>query len=155
MLYIVATLLRKAYAARRDGWNGQNGWQRLMLVPEDYAEDDSALFHPLSRRLMAMIDFRHGGPQYDRLYPDGIPTTIELEHARLGQLSSGLVMYPAGHARNTTSDLGSLLEHKFRLLGGPAVDNVDALLERFTALAGKSPGEIGEIYDFPIAGLID
>src|SRR4051812_20479293 len=44
MLYIVATLLRKAFEARKAGWDGQNGWQKLMLSPADYAEDDSALF---------------------------------------------------------------------------------------------------------------
>src|SRR4029079_3323217 len=52
MVYIIATLLRKGYEARRAGWDGQNGWQQLMLAPVDYAEDDSALFHPLTRRLM-------------------------------------------------------------------------------------------------------
>ena len=116
MLYIVATLLRKAYESRKEGWNGQDGWQRLMLAPDDYAEDESALFHPLTRRLMRQIDFRHGGPDYDRCYPDGIPTTVELVHSRLGPLSSGLVMYPAGHARCETCDLSALLEGKFRLL---------------------------------------
>ena len=65
-----------------------------MLMPADYAEDESALFHPLTRRLMQQIDFRHGGREYDRRYPDGIPTTVELDHAKLGPLSSGLVMYP-------------------------------------------------------------
>ena len=75
MVYIIATLLRKAYEARRAGWDGQNGWQQLMLAPADYAEDESALFHPLTRRLMQHIDFRHGGPDFDRRYPDGIPTT--------------------------------------------------------------------------------
>ena len=100
MVYIIATLLRKAFEARRAGWDGQNGWQQLMLVPADYADDESALFHPLTRELMERIDFRHGGPEYDRKYPDGIPTTVEIDHAKLGQLSSGLVMYPEGHARS-------------------------------------------------------
>src|SRR5262249_32792690 len=65
MLYIVATLLRKAYEARAAGWDGQNGWSQLMLVPDDYAENNSALFHPLTRQLMARIDFQHGGPDFD------------------------------------------------------------------------------------------
>ena len=42
-----------------------------MLVPDDY--NDAALFHPLTRNLMQRIDFRHGGPEYDAKYPDGIP----------------------------------------------------------------------------------
>ena len=84
MLYIVATLLRKAFEARQAGWDGRDGWRRLMLAPADYAEDESALFHPLTRKLMQRIDFRHGGADYDCRYPDGIPTTVEVSHAKLG-----------------------------------------------------------------------
>jgi 2-methylcitrate dehydratase len=153
MLYIIATLLRKAYEARREGWDGQDGWRRLMLRPSDYAEDESALFHPLTRRLMQQIDFRHGGPEFDRKYPDGIPTTVEISHTVLGPLSSGLVMYPAGHARNTSCELTALLEHKFRLLAKLGVDDTSALVNRFTNFAKKSPQEIGELYDFKIRGL--
>jgi 2-methylcitrate dehydratase len=153
MVYIIATLLRKAYEARRAGWNGQNGWQQLMLSPADYAEDDSALFHPLTRRLMQLIDFRHGGPDFDCRYPDGIPTTVEISHAKLGPLSSGLVMYPQGHARADATNLASLLSHKCQLLTGSAVADVDALVARFSSFAEKSPDEIASLYDFRISGL--
>ena len=153
MVYIIATLLRKAYEARRAGWDGQNGWQQLMLVPADYAEDESALFHPLTRRLMQRIDFRHGGPDFDRRYPDGIPTSVEISHAKLGPLTSGLVMYPQGHARADANELPRLLEHKFRLLAGPAVDDVDALVSRFTNMSQKSPKQIADLYDFAIRGI--
>jgi 2-methylcitrate dehydratase len=159
MVYIIATLLRKAYEARRrdsgghGGWDGQNGWQRLMLVPDDYAENESALFHPLTRALMARIDFRHGGPEFDRKYPDGIPTTVDVDHTKLGKLTSGLVMYPAGHSRSTTGNLASLLDHKFRLLAGLGVDDTDALVARFSNLKEKSPQEVSSLYDFPIRGL--
>lgn len=155
MLYIIATLLRKAYEARRAGWDGQDGWRRLMLTPADYAEDDSALFHPLTRRLMQQIDFRHGGPEFDQRYPDGIPTTVELGHARLGPLSSGLVMYPEGHARCPSGNLSSLLDHKFRLLAEPALEDVESFVARFSNLAHKSPEEIADLYDFPIRGLAE
>lgn len=153
MVYIVATLLRKAHEARRAGWDGQHAWQRLMLLPADYAEDDSALFHPETRCIMRLIDFRHGGPDYDARYPDGIPTTVELDHADLGNLSSGLIMYPEGHARSTTGNLERLLDYKFRKLSALAVDDVDALLARFTHLARRTPAEIESLYDFPIRGV--
>ncbi|HEX2474669.1 MAG TPA: MmgE/PrpD family protein [Lacipirellulaceae bacterium] len=153
MVYIVATLLRKAYELRRDGWDGRDGWRRLMLTPADYAEDESALFHPLTRRLMRHIDFRHGGRDYDRRYPDGLPTTVELVHAKLGPLSSGLVMYPAGHARCDSEDLGALLEQKVQLLAGQGVDDAGALVKRFTNLASKSSQEIECLYDFKIRGI--
>jgi 2-methylcitrate dehydratase len=153
MLYIVATLLRKAYEARRQGWDGRDGWRRLMLAPADYAEDETALFHPLTRRIMQQIDFRHGGLEYDRKYPDGIPTTVELSHAKLGPLTSGLVMYPQGHARANAADLPSLLAHKCRLLAGAAVADVEALVKRFSDLKEKSAAEIANLYDFEIRGV--
>jgi 2-methylcitrate dehydratase len=153
MVYIVATLLRKAYEARLSGWNGRDGWRRLMLAPEDYTEDDTALFHPLTRRIMKQIDFRHGGPDYDRKYPDGIPTTVELSHAKLGPLTSGQVMYPQGHARADSSNLAAMLAHKCQLLTGAAVDDVGALVDRFTSLSKKSSGQIADLYDFEIRGI--
>ncbi len=155
MLYIVAALLRKAYEARKAGWDGKDGWTRLMLAPEDYAEDKSALFHPLTRSLMERIDFRHGGTNYDRKYPDGIPTSVEISHAKLGPLTSGLVMYPQGHARADSSNLTALLDHKFRLLAGPAVNEFDSLKSRFSNLEQKSPAEVQSLYDFRIRGVGD
>ncbi|HVX11975.1 MAG TPA: MmgE/PrpD family protein [Pirellulales bacterium] len=144
MVYIIGTLLRKALETKRAGW------RELMLVPADY--NNAGLFHPLTRRLMERIEFRHGGSEYDQKYPDGIPTTLEIEHETLGHLSSGLVMYPAGHARNTTANLDELLAHKFRLLASLGVSDVDALYARFTNLVEKSAAEIGALYDFELIG---
>jgi 2-methylcitrate dehydratase len=142
MVYIVATLLRKALETKRAGW------EELMLLPADY--DDAALVHPLTRRLMERIDFRHGGREYDDKYPDGIPTSLEIEHADLGTVSSGLVMYPEGHARNRSGNLDRLLTTKFRRLAGLGVDDVAGLEARFTNLAAKTPAEIADLYNFAI-----
>ncbi|HUE69464.1 MAG TPA: MmgE/PrpD family protein [Pirellulaceae bacterium] len=163
MVYIIATLLRKAIQLK------QAGWKELMLVPADY--DDAALFDPLTRRLMERIEFVHGGAEYDAKYPDGIPTTVEISRSRLPDgtsaspqvsassgparqagpsLSSGLVMYPAGHARNTSGNLDDLLAHKFRMLASLGVRDVDALYRRFTNFATKTADEIRNLYDFEI-----
>jgi 2-methylcitrate dehydratase len=142
MVYIIATLLRKAYESKT------SGWRQLMLVPQDY--DDESLFHPLTRRIVDKIEFVHGGADYDAKYPDGIPTTLELDHAELGSLSSGLVMYPEGHARNTSGNLTVLLGHKFRTLAALGVSDTDALFRRFSGLAEKSSGEIRRLYEFEI-----
>jgi len=142
MVYIIATMLRKAVETNA------HGWPALMLMPDDYS--DSALFHPLTRELMQRIDFRHGGPEYDAKYPDGIPTTVEIVHRTLGTLSSGLVMYPEGHARNTSGNLPALLEHKFHQLAALGVRDVAALQQRLTNLACKSPPEIHDLYSFEI-----
>jgi len=145
MVYIVATLLRKAFESQ------QSGWRELMLLPEDY--DDQALHNPLTRLLMEKIEFVHGGPDYDAKYPDGIPTTLQMEHTEIGTFSSGLVMYPVGHARNTSGKLQELLEYKFQRLASLGVSNVDRLYDRFSVLSSKSSGEIAEIMDFQIAGM--
>src|SRR5207244_1897662 len=76
MVYMIATLLRKAIESR------QAGWKEIMLLPADY--DDATLMHPTTRELFDKIEFRHGGPEYDAKYPDGIPTTLEIEHAEAG-----------------------------------------------------------------------
>ncbi len=152
MVYIIATLLRKALQAQ------QAGWKELMLIPADYS--DAALFDPLTRRLMERIEFVHGGPEYDAKYPDGIPTTVEIvgrpfqavQECRDGSeepsYTSGLVMYPAGHARHTGGNLNDLLAHKFRTLAALGVRDVDALYRRFTNFAAKSAADIRNLYDF-------
>jgi 2-methylcitrate dehydratase len=99
---------------------------------------------------MERIQFEHGGREYDEKYPDGIPTTVEIEHARLGVLSSGLVMYPEGHARRGDERLLSLLEHKFQALAGPAVEEFDTLRGRWTGLARKSAEDVRNLYAFSI-----
>ncbi len=151
MVYIVATLLRKALEQGAGARGQESGWKRLMLLPGDY--DDAALFQPLTRELMQRIDFRHGGPEYDANYPDGIPTTVEIDHRGLGTLSSGLVMYPEGHARSKNSQLVSLLNEKFHRLARMGVPDVDQLVRRLTNLSAKSPQEIRELYSFSIANV--
>jgi 2-methylcitrate dehydratase len=155
MVYIVGTLLRKAVegsGVRGQGSGLRNAvvlWRDLMLVPADY--DHAALFHPLTRAFMDKIEFLHGGPEYDAKYPDGIPTTVEVDHRSLGRISSGLVMYPEGHARNAGGNLPELLSHKFRALAESGVGEVDGLLHRFSGLAKKSAAELRMLYDFEIA----
>jgi 2-methylcitrate dehydratase len=144
MVYIVATLLRKALAAARAGW------RELLLEPADY--DPAALADPTTRRLMALIEFRHGGPEFDRRYPDGIPTQVDIQHADLGTLSSGLVMYPLGHARNTSGELAGVLAHKFQRLASLGVADPADLRARFAGLAEKSAAQVAALYDFALLG---
>jgi 2-methylcitrate dehydratase len=142
MVYIVATLLRKAFESKRAGW------RELILVPQDY--DEQALFHSLTRRFMEKIEFVHGGDAYDRRYPDGIPTTVEIRHKTLGDLSSGLVMYPEGHARCPSARLESLLEHKFARLASLGVEDYEALRQRLSGLNRMKSTDIKDLYAFPI-----
>lgn len=86
-----------------------------MLEPVDYGY--AAVWDPMTRKLMDKIEFEHGGKEYDEKYPDGIPTSIQITSSNGKTFDSGFVMYPGGHARNTSVDLNNVLEHKFNLLG--------------------------------------
>lgn len=151
MVYIVATLLRKAIEMRASG-STDDMWQALMLSPFDYSA--AAIVHPLTRQLMERIAFEHGGPDYDAKYPDGIPTSITIWDRENHEFDSGLVMYPAGHARNTTADLDTILRHKFELLGAIGfVDDCELpdLIDRVHRLGSRSADEMQTYYDFEIA----
>ena len=157
MVYIVSTMLRKACdlaSAGRftpDTLPSHDGvWKQLMLSPFDY--DAGAIHHAGTRALMQKIAFEHGGPGYDAKYPDGIPTSLVITDDTGKQHDSGLVMYPGGHARNTSADLKGILQHKFRLLGALAVGDgaVDGLLTKLGNLERRSAAEIAELYNVAI-----
>ncbi|MEZ6242266.1 MAG: MmgE/PrpD family protein [Phycisphaerales bacterium] len=140
MCYIVATLVRKAIES------GKVGWKELMLSPYDY--DERAIFHTLTRKIMDKIEFVHGGPEYDAKYPDGIPTSVVITDVDGTEHDSGLVMYPAGHARNTTAELEGILAHKFELLGSLASDQPAAVIDRFRGLGSMSASQVAALHDF-------
>lgn len=78
MVYIVSTILRKALEIKdfntRKFESLDDVWKLLMLGPYDYSQ--SAIANKVTRALMNKIDFQHGGVEYDKNYPDGIPTSI-------------------------------------------------------------------------------
>ncbi|MBX7135983.1 MAG: MmgE/PrpD family protein [Fimbriimonadaceae bacterium] len=156
MVYIVSTLLRKAIEAKSNGLFQPDDtasrdaiWKLLMLSPYDYHA--AAINNPMTRELMGKIAFEHGGPEYDTRYPDGIPTSVVVHTVTGEAYDSGLVMYPAGHARNTTADLNGILDHKFRLLGGLAMDDAAALVDNLEHLESLSAAEIGSLTNVEIA----
>jgi len=152
MVYIVSTKLRKAMEAAAEGELPRENdamWRRLILEPHDY--DAAAIHHPTTRGLMAKIDFAHGGAEYDRRYPDGIPTSIVVTLADGRTFDSGLVMYPSGHARNTTADLRAILANKFEVLGRLALDAPGPLLERLHALPTLDAAGLRSLSAFEIA----
>ncbi len=142
MVYIIATLLRKAIESQ------QIGWRELMLLPDDYS--DEALVNPLTRRLMDRIEFAHGGAEYDEHYPEGIPTSIEVEAAGGKVQASGLVKFPLGHARNLEGEFEAVLDHKFMKLSTLGVSDAARLRERFHLLRRQSPEQIAELYAFEL-----
>lgn len=155
MLYLVCTKLRKALAARTRGAKAFD-FKSLMLLPHDFS--DAAIHDPLTRALMEKMTFEHGGEEYDRRYPDGIPTSIRITDDQGQTHDSGLVMYPSGHARNTTADLKDILSHKFAMLGGLAMGEpegaaskaVRELVARYSNVRRKSAKEVAGIHEFEL-----
>lgn len=153
MAYIVATLIRKAIDQGSVA-AGDEAWKALMLSPYDYQVSDSAIFHPVTRGLMEKIEFLHGGAEYDEKYPDGIPTSIRISTLSGQTFDSGLVMYPGGHARNTTADLKGILKHKFGMLGSlglPDGVDVSAYVDRLESIGDLKPHELASLFDVQIA----
>lgn len=138
MVYIISTLLRKAIENKAAGL--ETKWEELILLPEDFSAD--AINNPLTRTLMDKIGFAHGGDEYDSKYPDGIPTSVVIESKDGDTSDSGLVMYPAGHARNSTHDLDALLANKWAKLGALAASDPASIISRFEDYGSKSADEV-------------
>jgi len=154
MVYIVSTMLRKAFEAQDasggdglpstvDGW-----WKAIMLGPHDYSAE--AIHDPVTRALMGKITFEHGGPDYDRRYPDGIPTSLTIEMTDGRKLDSGLVMYPAGHARNTTANLRDILASKFAMLGRLGIRKARKAVRELEQLEHLSAKDLRGLYNLDL-----
>jgi len=146
--YILAKTLLKARAAHAAGL--PLGWESLMLLPDDYG--DAALADPEIARLIARIEIAHGGRDYDERYPEGIPTSVAVEHASLGVLGGGMVTFPLGHARSDAARTAAVVNLKFDRLVAGAVADPGALRARMQ-LAGQPATAIAELYAFPIRGV--
>ncbi len=146
--YILAKTLLKVRVAQAAG--EPLGWESLMLLPDDYA--DAALADPEIRRLIDRIEIVHGGHDYDAKYPEGIPTSVAIEHATLGSLGGRLAMFPLGHARSDAARTATVVNLKFERLVADAVDDPSALRQRMQ-IGGKSAAAIADLYAFPIRGV--
>lgn len=148
MVFICARLIQKSFGVSLEGLSKSACWQQLILTPADY--DDEAIRDPVTRSIMDLIHFAHGGEAYDRRYPEGIPTSVIIEDQTGKQHDSGLIMFPGGHARNEDCDLKAILHNKFRELGKLAVDKVDAAIAQLDNLAGKTSAQVQDLYYFDL-----
>lgn len=149
MAFIVSRMMLKAFQHGSAPTTNDEAWKLLMLSPHDYGKE--SLFDATTRALMQKISFSHGGLEYDSKYPDGIPTSIEIAVRGGETFSSGLVMYPSGHARNCTANLKDLLDTKFRMLGDLVFADVGAyerFVERLIGIAKLSVDELQQLYEF-------
>lgn len=155
MAFIVSRMLKKALEMGKLPGDTVEVWRQLMLTPHDYG--NSALFDPATRALMQKISFAHGGEEYDSKYPDGIPTSMEIKSKSGKTYSSGMVMYPPGHARNTAADLDRLLERKNAMLGELTFKDEEtcgAFVSKLQHLKDASPSDVLGIYSYDIAAVV-
>ena len=103
-----------------------------MLLPADY--DDGMIAESQVRELIERMAIIHGGPEYDALYPDGIPTSVSIDHATFGRLESGLVRHPLGHAQSDPAETARFVETLHKLGAKVAIDDFGAGNTSFRAL---------------------
>jgi 2-methylcitrate dehydratase len=142
MLFIVAAILEKAYRIQ------STFWQDLMLLPEDYTLKN--IHNKTIRELMDKVVVIHGGATYDTKYPQGIPTSIRLHHTDVGQVDSGLIMYPLGHAQSDVTTTRDILNTKIQRLASLGLENPNALMARLNNIRKASPEDIRTMYSFDI-----
>merc|ERR1712137_1299947 len=149
MAFIVSRILVKALKAGKVPSTMDAAWMDLMLSPYDYGKD--ALYDPETRAMMAKISFSHGGPEYDARYPDGIPTSMDITLTSGEKISSGFLMYPPGHARNTSADLKGILDHKNTMLGDIVFADrgmADDFVNKLHSIGSMSAEELVDIHNF-------
>jgi len=154
MAFIVSRMLKKALNMGVAASSSTDVWNQLMLSPHDYGVE--ALHDPATRALMQKITFKHGGPDYDSKYPDGIPTSMDIRLKGGKTLSSGLVMYPPGHARNTTADLKALLKTKNEMMGNLVFKDTSSyenFLKPLAGMKGLNAADMQRVYDFDFASI--
>lgn len=154
MVFILSRLVKKAMDKKDEILKLKNDpynfWNKLMLTPLDYSY--SALNCEITKKIMEKITFTHGGPEFDKKYPEGIPTQVDILGEK-GSYSSGLVMFPPGHSGNKVHDLKGSLEHKSQLyLDFLQTDKKEAnnFLEKLNKLETLNNKDLENLYDIKL-----
>ena len=153
MAFIIASTLRKAlenHSKLKGSKPIEEFWKKAMLVPDDYSS--AGLKNPVTRTLMQKIEFKHGGPEYDSKYPEGIPTSVQIK-TKDGKLhDSGFVMFPPGHAKCVDTDSFSILKEKHTALGELALNKagVKKLIGDLQGLEKLSNQQLAKVYESKI-----
>ena len=80
----------------------------------------------------------------------GFPRRLRINLADGRELDSGFVMYPSGHARNTTGDLKDILAHKADLLGRIAMDDPGSIIDRCNGIGELDAPGLLSLFDCQI-----
>jgi 2-methylcitrate dehydratase len=155
MVFIVSRLLKKAInnsaKVKSIIKDRDSLWKELILTPLDYSYE--ALKCNDTKELMSKIKFLHGGKEYDDKYPEGIPTKVDVNLANGKNLSSGLVMFPSGHSKNTTCNLKDILNNKNKTLLKYAISSTsesEKLLHSLNNIENMTNRDLEEVYNCKI-----
>lgn len=144
--YIIAKTIQKAAFSYATG-NKRCGWSEVMLLPDDYSDD--AIADERIKQIIEKIHIVHGGPDYDSLYPEGIPASVSINHNEFGILDGGRCIFPLGHARSDELATGALVDEKFERLVANAVSSPQEI-RKHLRLRDAAAVHVANLYAFPI-----
>jgi len=156
MIYIISTIIRKAIEYGSDLAKYcdkiENLYKLLIMTPNDYTKE--ALNNTFTRKIMEKINFVWGGKQFDDLYPEGIPVQLDVNFTNGTNATSGIIMYPCGHSKNTECDIYSLLDHKNEMFLNYTFNNSTSLmtgfLNKLNSMENMTNKELESIYEADI-----
>lgn len=99
----------------------QDFYNKLVLGPLDFTK--KALVDEVTCQLMSKIDVIDGGTSYNKHYPEGLPSNLNIYFKDGTRFSSGMTKFPCGHANNKTVDSKIMLLNKFGIFGSLGLDN--------------------------------
>mmetsp|Transcript_12239 Transcript_12239/g.10852 ORF Transcript_12239/g.10852 Transcript_12239/m.10852 type:complete len:282 (+) Transcript_12239:875-1720(+) len=91
----------------------QDYYSRLALGPLDFTK--VALKDDLTRNIMNKIDVIDGMKSYNKHFPEGIPSSLNIYFKDGKRFSSGMTKFPCGHAKNETVDTKAMMLNKFSI----------------------------------------
>ncbi len=123
-------------------------WSYCMLTPHDYSKE--ALEDEVTRSLFHKVWIELGDEEYDSFQPSGNPASIKLVTDQ--EYESEIIRYPVGHPQNEDTNLGEMLQHKFKQFGLLGLESSEMMrfvnnLENIDAMENS---ELDSIYDCKI-----
>ena len=125
------------------------GGQYYSLTPGHANAIDDDKYKQLAERKnhLIFVDLEMTSGFYDPTPHRILEAAMIITDKNGDKFDSGFVMYPPGHARNSTHDLDGILDHKNEMLGDICVADIGAALSKLNGLRSKSPAEIKDIYN--------
>lgn len=120
--YLIARMLSKKKNLKGNvNRTFQDFYSKLALGPLDF--NKKALCDEVTCSLMNKVDVISGDKAYNKHYPEGLPSNLNIYFKDGSMFSSGMTKFPCGHAQNQTVDTDIMLLNKFSVFGGLGMDS--------------------------------